>query len=71
MTKIATIVNEKHTKLVIDFADEGVALIGETLVVGNEEKALAYAPFFEADLRRNNAEFFPQPEMPVMEGEMI
>lgn len=65
MTRITTIVNDKHIKLVIDFADEGVELAGETLIVGDEAKALAYAPFFEADLRRNNAELFPQPEMPV------
>ena len=48
----------------IDFADEGIELAGETLIVGDEAKALAYAPFFEADLRRHNAELFPQPEMP-------
>ena len=71
MTRIATVINDKHTKLVIDFADEGVELVGETLILGNEEKALAYAPFFEADLRKNNAELFPVPEMPAtpeMEG---
>ena len=71
MTRITTTINDKHTRLVIDFADEGVELAGETLIVGDEAKALAYAPFFEADLRRNNAELFPQPEMsasPEMEG---
>ena len=65
------IIDSKRTKLTIDFNDEGVNLIGETVVVGDESKALSYAPFFEQDLRRNNAELFPQPEMPEMEGEMI
>jgi len=69
MTRIATIINDKHTKLVIDFADEGVNLVGETLILGDEEKALAYAPFFEADLRRNFADKFPQPE-PIITPEM-
>ena len=68
---IATeIISEKLTKLTIDFADEGAFLIGETEVVGNEDTARAYASFFEADLRRNNAELFPQLET-EMEGEMI
>jgi len=67
------IISEKLTKLTIDFTDEGVFLIGETEVVGNEDTARAYASFFEADLRRNNAELFPIPEIeiPEMEGETI
>ncbi len=69
---IATeIISEKLTKLIIDFSDENVVLVGETEVVGDEGKALAYAHFFEQDLRRNNAELFPVPEMPEMEGETI
>ena len=69
---IATIeiIGEKLTKLTIDFNDEGVSLVGETEVVGDEGKALAYAPFFEQDLRRNNAELFPVPEMPEASEEM-
>ena len=67
------IISEKLTKLTIDFTDEGVFLIGETEVIGNEYAARAYASFFEADLRRNNAELFPVPEIeiPEMEGETI
>ena len=67
------IISEKLTKLTIDFNDEGVNLIGETEVVGDESKALAYAHFFEQDLRRNNAELFPvlEIEIPEMDGEMI
>ncbi len=69
---IATeIISEKLTKLIIDFSDENVVLVGETEVVGDEGKALAYAHFFEQDLRRNNAELSPVPEMPEMEGETI
>ena len=67
------IINDKRTKLTIDFNDENITLVGETEVVGDESKALSYAPFFEQDLRRNNAELFPVPEIeiPEMEGEMI
>ena len=67
------IIDDKRTKLTVDFSDEGVSLVGETEVVGDEGKALAYAPFFEQDLRRNNAELFPVPEIeiPEMDGEMI
>ena len=67
------VISEKLTKLTIDFNDEGVSLVGETEVVGDESKALSYAHFFEQDLRRNNAELFPVPEIeiPEMGGEMI
>ena len=74
MITTTEIIDNKRTKLIIDFNDEGVNLIGETEVVGDESKALAYASFFEADLRRNNSELFPVPEMPEaseMGGEMI
>ena len=59
------IISEKLTKLTIDFSDENIVLVGETEVVGDESKALAYAHFFEQDLRRNNAELFPQPDIPA------
>ena len=70
MITTTEIINDKRTKLTIDFNDENITLVGETEVVGDESKALAYAHFFEQDLRRNNAELFPQPE-PEMGGEMI
>ena len=63
-------VDIKTTRVILDFSDENVDLTGTTLVAGDESAALAYAHFFEADLRRNNAELFPQPE-PEMDGEMI
>ena len=65
------IIGEKLTKLTIDFSDENVVLVGETEVVGDESAALAYAHFFEQDLRRNNAELFPVPEMPEASEEML
>ena len=73
MTTTTEIINDKRTKLILDFSDEGVSLVGETEVVGDESKALSYAPFFEQDLRRNNAELFPVPEIeiPEMGGDMI
>ena len=63
-------VDNNRTRLTADFMDEGVDLTGTMLVAGDESAALAYAHFFEADLRRNNAELFPQPD-PEMGGEMI
>jgi len=73
MTTTTEIINDKRTKLILDFSDEGVSLVGETEIVGDESKALSYAPFFEQDLRRNNTELFPMPEIeiPEMDGEMI
>ena len=62
MITTTEIIDEKLTKLTIDFSDENVELVGETEVVGNESIARAYASFFEADLRRNNAELFPVSE---------
>ena len=64
MTKTVTVIDNKTTKLILDFTDEDVNLVGETLVKGGESEANGYAPFFEADLRRNNAELFPQPVLP-------
>ena len=73
MITTTEIIGEKLTKLTLDFSDENVVLVGETKVAGDESKALSYAHFFEQDLRRNNAELFPVPEIeiPEMEGEMI
>ena len=53
------------TTILVSFADEGVDLVGETSVIGGEQKALDYLPFFEKDLRRNFADKFPQPEPPA------
>ena len=69
MIATTEVISEKLTKLTLDFSDENVVLIGETEVVGDESKALSYATFFEADLRRNNAELFPVPE-PIEAPEM-
>ena len=71
MITTTEIIDDKRTKLIIDFNDEGVNLIGETELVGDEGKALSYASFFEQDLRRNNAELFPVPEMPEASEEML
>ena len=73
MIATTEIIGDKRTKLTVDFSDEGVSLVGETEVVGDASKALSYASFFEADLRRNNTELFPVQEMPdpEMGGEMI
>ena len=73
MIATTEIIDSKKTKLTIDFNDEGVNLIGETEVVGDEGKALSYAHFFEVDLRTINAELFPVPEIeiPEMGGDMI
>ena len=49
-------------ELVLDFTDEGVELIGTTHVKGDAAQAEAYAPFFEADLRRNFAHLWPVAE---------
>ena len=56
---------DKTTRINVSFSDEGVDLTGETSVIGGEQKALDYLPFFERDLRRNFADQFPQPELPA------
>ena len=66
-----SVIDEKHSGLTVDFSDENVSLVGESVVVGSEADALSYAKFFGADLRRINAELFPVPEIPdEMDGEM-
>jgi hypothetical protein len=65
-------INDGDTTIIkVDFSDEGVELSGETSVKGDESAAVAYLPVFESDLRRNFAEKFPVPEMPVENGGMI
>jgi len=65
------VINEKHSGLTVDFSDENVSLVGESVVVWSEADALSYAKFFGADLRRINADLFPMPEMPdEMEGDL-
>ena len=56
------------TQIDVDFNDEGVNLQGSVKVSGEWQ---GYLTMFEQDLRRNNAELFPVPEMPTMEGETI
>lgn len=48
----------------VSFLDEGVDLVEHIKVDGGESAALAYLPFFVADLRRNYAHLFPQPVQP-------
>lgn len=50
------------TSIAIDFADEGVDLTAQTKVIGDEEKARAYAGVFGEDIRRIKSHLFPQPE---------
>lgn len=62
------------TTIRVSFADEGVNLQGETRVRGGEVEARQYLPVFEADLRRNYARLFPQPEpelLPLEEGMLL
>ena len=59
-----SVIDEKHSGLPVNFSDEKVWLVGESVVVGSDADALSYAKFFGADLRHINAELFPVPEMP-------
>lgn len=63
--------NGDTTIIMVDFADEGVELSGETSVKGDESAAQAYLPVFESDLRRNFADKFPVPEVIVEDGGMF
>ena len=63
-------VDSNRIRLTLDFMDEGIDLTGSMLVAGDESAALAYAHFFEQDLRRNNTELFPVPEMPEASEEI-
>lgn len=57
-------INEKITKLTVDFSDEDIDLQGETTVKGTEEDAEKYVDTFAKDLKRNNIELFPKPPEP-------
>ena len=71
MSKYVTeVIDERRCKLTVSFADENVDLTGETNVAGGEAAAVAYEPFFEADLRRNFADKFPAPEPITIDPEM-
>ena len=72
MTHNFTVNPDGTTTVNVDFNDEGVILQGETSVKGGEDKAMAYLPFFESDLRRNFADKFPVQEVtPDPNGGMI
>lgn len=58
MSDLTTATEETSTRLTISFVDENVQLTGQVVVDGNKAAALAYAPEFEADLRRNNTILF-------------
>lgn len=70
MTHVFTLNPDGTTTIEVSFVDEGVDLQGQTSVKGDEAAAAAYLPFFEADLRRNFAELFPQPNS-VPGGEIL
>jgi hypothetical protein len=57
-------INEKITKLSVDFSDEDIDLQGETTVKGTEEDAEKYVKTFANDLKQNNIELFPKPPEP-------
>jgi hypothetical protein len=64
-----TVIDDGTTKIEVDFSDEDVNLQGVTHVKGGESEALQYLPVFENDLRHNNIDLFPRPEMPeILEG---
>ena len=63
MTHYLTVEPNGTTRIDVDFADEGVDLAGVTHVRGGEAEALIYLRVFEADLRSNYVELFPQPEL--------
>jgi len=53
---------KRTASIQIDFSGEGVGLLAEISVGGDEEKALKYAPVFEKDIRENFKPLFPQPK---------
>ncbi len=64
--------SDNVTILGVSFVDEGIELTEHIKVDGNEQKALAYLPFFVNDLKRNYSHLFPQPELEhidMMRGE--
>jgi len=69
MTHDITIVNPTTAILGVSFIDEGIELTEHVQIDGGKEKALAYLPFFEKDMRREYAHLFPQPVQP--EGGMM
>lgn len=64
MTHTITVMDDEHTRIDVDFADEGVDLQGSRTVRGNEATAERYVSVFERDLRRNHWELFPPPPEP-------
>lgn len=62
-----TVLDDGHTRIEVDFHDEGVELVGATTIKGGEVEAERYLPTFERDLRRNFSELFPPPPEPEHE----
>ena len=71
MTYTTTNVGGNKWLVSVDFTDEGVAANASNHIVGTQEQANAYAATLARDLRSNNMELFPLPEVeehdPMME----
>ncbi len=50
------------TNVNLDFNDEGINLVAEVKVCGDEGAADRYLPVFERDLKRKYKSLFPEPE---------
>ena len=73
MTAAIQEVKDRVYEITLDYADEGVDLQVNRKVGGTEERAAAYVPAFDRDIRANYASLFPIPEYPEedLEEEMI
>jgi len=68
MTYKITDLEDGRIEIEISFLDEDIDLVGKTTIIGEENDAKKYLPFFEKDLRVNYSHLFPIPEPePILE----
>lgn len=73
MTYKITNLEDGRIEIEISFLDEDIDLVGKTTIIGEENDAEKYLPFFEKDLRVNYSYLFPtpEPELILEEGDFI
>lgn len=70
MTNIITDKGDGTQCIQLDYQDEGIELVATTTIIGDADRAAAYVPVFDADIRRINSHLFPVEALePELESE--
>lgn len=71
MTITIETINPRQHILTLSYADEGIHVTTTKKIIGTIAAVEAYVPIFDRDIRMNHPEYFPLPEPPEHEEEII